>query len=80
MKTATVRQVQHDLRGLLAWVAEGETIEVTRNRQVVARIVPPPRGEVALPDFLGRLRQSGLGGVGGKPLSEIIDEQRGPRT
>jgi len=79
MKTATVRQVQHHLRTLLAWVAEGETVEVTRNREVVARIVPPPRGDAVLPDFLARLGQARRKRAGGTPLSQIIDEQRGPR-
>ena len=60
MKTATVREVQHGFRHLLSWIAEGETIQVTSRRQVVARIVPPPppksRG-IKMPDFVARMRR-----------------------
>jgi antitoxin (DNA-binding transcriptional repressor) of toxin-antitoxin stability system len=60
MKVATVREVQHSFRKLLVWIAEGETVEVTRNRRVVARIIPPPvRGsrKIKMPDFVARMRR-----------------------
>ena len=81
MKTATVREVQHNLRALLAWVAEGETVTVTRNRRVVAQMVPPAKSPaIQLPDFVGRLKRTFPRGVKGKPLSQVIDDQRGPRS
>jgi antitoxin (DNA-binding transcriptional repressor) of toxin-antitoxin stability system len=60
MRVATVREVQHGFRNLLAWIAEGETVEVTRNRQVVARIIPPPlprHRKIKMPDFVARMRR-----------------------
>jgi antitoxin (DNA-binding transcriptional repressor) of toxin-antitoxin stability system len=60
MKTATVREVQHGFRHLLTWIAEGESIQVTSRRQVVARIVPPPPSKsrrITMPDFVARMRR-----------------------
>ena len=65
MKTASVREVQHDLRRVLAWIAEGESVQVTRNRRVVARLVPPAaRATPGLPDFMARLERTFPRGVG----------------
>ena len=41
MKTATVRQVQHNLSEVLSWVEQGEEVRVLRRKQVVARLLPP---------------------------------------
>lgn len=80
MKTATVRDVQHGLKAILANVATGETVCVTRRKRVVAHIVPPPAGrQVEFPDFMARLKREFPQGVKGKPVSEIVDEGRGPR-
>jgi prevent-host-death family protein len=40
MKSATVREVQHNLAALLRQVQGGQEIAVTRRGKVVARIVP----------------------------------------
>jgi len=59
MKTATVREVQHHLRKILAWVENGEEVLVTRRNKTVARLVPSgPSGlaSVPLPDFAARAR------------------------
>jgi antitoxin (DNA-binding transcriptional repressor) of toxin-antitoxin stability system len=42
------------------WIAEGETVEITRNRQIVAQIIPPPpprHRKIRMPDFVARMRQ-----------------------
>ena len=54
MKTATIRQVRHDLGTVLAWVAEGEEVTVLNRKRPVARICPPrpqPSTKVKMPDF-----------------------------
>ena len=83
MKVATVREVQHSFRTLLAWVAEGETVEVTRNRQVVARIIPPPlpKGrKIKMPDFVARMRREyPHRPVTDRQAAELIAELRGAR-
>ena len=80
MKTATVRQVQHQLREVLGWVAAGQSVRVTQRGRVVATVVPPERPrKPAMPDFAARLRADFPRGVKGKPASEIISEQREER-
>jgi prevent-host-death family protein len=59
MKTATVRDVQHHFRKVMAWVEQGEEVVVTRRNKTVARLIPcsPARpAAVPLPDFAGRAR------------------------
>ena len=59
MKTATIRQVRHDLGTVLAWVAEGEEVTVLNRKRPVARILPPrpqPSAKVKMPDFAARAK------------------------
>jgi antitoxin (DNA-binding transcriptional repressor) of toxin-antitoxin stability system len=79
MKTATVREMRHDFGRVLSWIEEGEQVEITKRKRVVARLVPvkaQPR-KVEWPDFAARRRKLFPNGVKGKPVSEIIDEGRG---
>jgi antitoxin (DNA-binding transcriptional repressor) of toxin-antitoxin stability system len=34
MKTATVREVQHHLAKVLRWLEQGQTMEITRRKQI----------------------------------------------
>jgi len=79
MKTATVRDVQHHLSEVLAWVANGEEVRVLKRRKVVARILPPEPVVVAPPDFLARAKDVWGGRPRGKRLSDIVSESRGRR-
>jgi antitoxin (DNA-binding transcriptional repressor) of toxin-antitoxin stability system len=82
MKTATVRKVQHHFNEVLAWVADGETVTVTRHKETVAQIVPVRRKskKVTWPDFAARLKRIYPQGVPrGKPAGEIIEEMREER-
>ncbi len=82
MKTATVREVQHRLRELLASVERGEEITVTRRGQIVARIVPAraKRSRVPWPDFEARMKRSfPAGPPPGKAASELVDDMRQER-
>jgi len=54
MERTTVRRLSHDTAGVLAVVASGQTVEVTRNGHPVARIVP------VQPDVLADLVAAGL--------------------
>lgn len=59
MKTATIRQVRHDLRTVLAWVAEGEEVTVLNRARPVARLLPPrplAKAGVKWPDFAARAK------------------------
>ena len=61
MKTATVRQVRHDFGSVMAWVAEGESVEVSKRGKVIAVITPPvvrpKRSLKKRPDFFARLKR-----------------------
>jgi antitoxin (DNA-binding transcriptional repressor) of toxin-antitoxin stability system len=60
MKTATVRQVRHDFGTVMGWVADGESVQVSKRGEVIALISPPapkaskPRKR---PDFFARMRR-----------------------
>ena len=60
MKTATIRQVRHDLSTVLAWVAAGEEVTVLNRTRPVARICPlrsaPPPAKFKMPDFAARAK------------------------
>jgi antitoxin (DNA-binding transcriptional repressor) of toxin-antitoxin stability system len=79
MKTASVRDIHHDFGRVLSWVENGEQVEITKRRRVVARLVPletKPRTP-KWPDLEARRRKIFPNGNKGKPVSKIIDEGRG---
>jgi antitoxin (DNA-binding transcriptional repressor) of toxin-antitoxin stability system len=59
MKQATVRQLLHNVTGVMRWVEDGETVEVTKRGKVIAELRPPmpkkPR-KVRMPDFMARMK------------------------
>jgi antitoxin (DNA-binding transcriptional repressor) of toxin-antitoxin stability system len=79
MKTATVRQVQHNLAEVLSWVEDGEEVQVLRRSKVVARLVPPDPRPVATPDFVGRARAVWGDAPPGDLLSKVVSDARGER-
>lgn len=57
MKTVSIREIHHDLRSVLARVAQGEEITILNRNRAVARICPPfPESptKTKLPDFAAR--------------------------
>jgi prevent-host-death family protein len=83
VKTATVREVQHGLAGVLSEVQKGQQIGVTKHGKVIARIVPVARakGRLRWPDSALRMKQLMSGAaVTGVPPSEIVRELRGERV
>ena len=79
MKTATVREVQHNLSEVLSCVERGEEVAVLRRGKVVARLVPPGPRPVVSPDFLARARAVWGDEPAGVALSQIASESRGER-
>jgi antitoxin (DNA-binding transcriptional repressor) of toxin-antitoxin stability system len=83
MKAASVYHVQHHFSRVLAWVAAGETVVVSRRHHVpVAKLVPAKakgkRVPVAMPDFMARLKKN----YGERPLPDsqsALDELREDR-
>jgi antitoxin (DNA-binding transcriptional repressor) of toxin-antitoxin stability system len=81
MKRATIREVQHNLAGVLRWVEEGEEVQVLRRGRIVARLVPPTPEMAApkWPDFAARAKAVWRRPVQGKPVARIISEDREDR-
>jgi prevent-host-death family protein len=82
MKTASVREVQHNLAAVLAMVSGGQEIAVTKRGRVIARIVPARRktGSVRWPDSAARMKRLGKDATRGRPTSQLIRELRGERV
>jgi antitoxin (DNA-binding transcriptional repressor) of toxin-antitoxin stability system len=79
MKRASVREVQHDLKRVLGWVARGEEVLVHRRTKVVARLVPPAPDAPSSPDFVARARKVWGDRPRGTPLSKVVSDARGDR-
>jgi antitoxin (DNA-binding transcriptional repressor) of toxin-antitoxin stability system len=79
MKTATIRQVQHNLSEVLSWVEGGEEVQVLRRNKVVARLLPPGPQASQSPDFVARARAVWGDKPQGTTLSAILSESRGDR-
>jgi antitoxin (DNA-binding transcriptional repressor) of toxin-antitoxin stability system len=80
MRTATVRQLQHNLKDVMHWVDFGEEVQITRRSQVIARMIPdrPIPKAIKWPDFAKRV-QSVFKKNRGKTLTEILLEGREDR-
>ena len=80
MKTATVRDLRYRFPEVETLLREGEEIEITKRRRVVARLVPVAKHSAPRrrPDFLARLKKI----YGDKVLkvtgAELIAQERGP--
>ncbi len=79
MKSATVREVQHNLNEVLSWVARGEEVQVYRRKQLVAKLVPPSPVAIESPDFIARARRVWGKRPRGKSLSQLASDARGNR-
>ncbi len=82
MKMASVREVQHHLRKVLAWVEKGEEVQITRRNKPIARIVPAEvhSSPVLFPDFEARARKIWGNTPAGKSLSEAVLDHRDERA
>ena len=61
MKTATVRDLRHQFPRVAAWIAEGESVEITKAGKPFAHLVPPTPGKASKlvkPDILARLKKT----------------------
>jgi antitoxin (DNA-binding transcriptional repressor) of toxin-antitoxin stability system len=57
MRKASVRDLRYDFRKIERLLHQGEQIQITKRRRVIARLVPESEQPAAgVPDFLGRLR------------------------
>lgn len=77
--TVSVRELQQNLKRVLARVERGQIVEVTRRRRPVARLTPAPAvGPVEpWPDLDARAREVFGDRVLGTAATDAIDEGRG---
>jgi prevent-host-death family protein len=79
MKQTTVRELKHETKKVLAMVEAGETIEVTRNNQPVAILMPTVQKKIEMPDFSARLKAIYGDHVMPTTWVEVMDYDRGDR-
>ena len=81
MKTANIRNVQHNLREVLRWVEQGHEVRITRRNRTVARLLPAQDAPQAMewPDFLARANRIWGKRPRGKGVSRLIIEAREER-
>jgi antitoxin (DNA-binding transcriptional repressor) of toxin-antitoxin stability system len=77
MKTASVRDLRYGFKKIERLLHQGEEIQITKRRRVIARLVPESaQSQAQLPDFRARVRAI----YGDKVLSvsgaELIREDR----
>jgi len=77
MKTATVRQLRTSFPQIERWLADGETVSITKRRTIVAELsLPKPK---AKPDFAKRFAVTAIDYKirPGKTLRDVLNEDRG---
>jgi antitoxin (DNA-binding transcriptional repressor) of toxin-antitoxin stability system len=81
MRTASIREVRHDLSRILEWVANGEEVTITKRRRTVARLSPPGARKSTrkpMPDIGGRLQKVfGRKVISDQAVRAVLDESRG---
>lgn len=80
MKTASVRDLRYRFSEVEDLLREGQEIQITKRRRVIAKLVPEPAVKTgARPDFAARLRKI----YGNKVLkvsgAELLAEERKQR-
>jgi antitoxin (DNA-binding transcriptional repressor) of toxin-antitoxin stability system len=61
MKTATIRDLRNAFPRVAAWIAEGESVEITKAGKVFAHLVPPIAADnpkPVKPDIMARLKET----------------------
>lgn len=81
MKTASVRELRQNFGNLLTWIEDGQEIQITKRRRVVARLVPEQQTKqkpVKMPNFGARLKKIyGTTILSAEAAQAILDENKG---
>ena len=78
MRTFSIMETQHHLSRVLRVVESGQSVGITRRKQLVAKIIPG-QAEVELPNFVSRARSVWGKSWQGVPSEVLLDETRGVR-
>jgi antitoxin (DNA-binding transcriptional repressor) of toxin-antitoxin stability system len=57
MKTVSVRDLRYDFKKVERLLSQGDEIQITKRRKVIARLTPERSQRPPLPDYLGRLKE-----------------------
>jgi antitoxin (DNA-binding transcriptional repressor) of toxin-antitoxin stability system len=55
MKTVSVRDLRYDFKKVERLLSQGDEIQITKRRKVIARLTPERVQRPPLPDFLARM-------------------------
>jgi prevent-host-death family protein len=61
MKTATVRDLRNHFARVAAWIAAGESVEITKSGKPFARLLPAPPAKprkLVKPDIMAQLKET----------------------
>ena len=80
MKTASIRDVQHNLAKILLWIGAGESVTITKRNKPMAEIKPlTKKQKIDRPDFQKQLRATFSRPIQGISNAELISEMREER-
>jgi antitoxin (DNA-binding transcriptional repressor) of toxin-antitoxin stability system len=58
MKRATVADLRNNFHRISAYIANGETVEITKRGRPFAQLSPPPRKrKLVKPDFMAQIKE-----------------------
>jgi prevent-host-death family protein len=81
MRTASIRDLRHDLNRVLDWVNNGEEVAITKHRRTVARLLPAVSAKSAatsMPDITARLKKVfGNKVISQQAMKSLLDDSRG---
>lgn len=79
MKSTSIRELKHATSAVLAWVEQGEKVEVRRRGETVAVLSPPVAVSRKRPNFAARLKSIYGKKVLARTATEMLSEERGER-
>lgn len=74
MKTATVRQLRTEFPRIEGWLAEGESVTITKHKVVVAELIAPRSGR---PNFARRFSVKAKRKPSARGAVDLLMEERG---
>jgi antitoxin (DNA-binding transcriptional repressor) of toxin-antitoxin stability system len=77
MNKASIRDLRYDFKKIERLLHQGEEVQITKRRRVIARLVPEGmESSAAVPDFLSRLRKIYGEKMLTKTGAQVLDEDR----
>ena len=77
MKKASIRDLRYAFKKIERLLRQGEEVQITKRRRVIARLVPEGmESSAVVPDFLGRLRKIYGKEVLTKSGAQLLHEDR----